>query len=64
MSGELSFSERAVSTGIGLFLAAAAAKPRPNAALSLMALAAGVALTYRGYTGYCPAKAAMAGSRA
>ncbi len=62
-SGELSMTERAVSTGIGLFLAGAAAKPRPNKALSLLALAAGAALAYRGATGYCPVKAALADQR-
>lgn len=62
-AGELSLTERAVSTGIGLFLAAAAAKPRPNMVLSLLALAGGAALAYRGATGYCPMKAALAGQQ-
>ena len=62
-TGELSMTERAVSTGIGLFLVAAAAKPRPNMVLSLLALAGGAALAYRGATGYCPAKAALADQR-
>ncbi len=62
-AGTLSVTERAVSTGIGLFLAAAAAKPRPNLLLSALALAAGAALAYRGATGYCPMKAALAAQR-
>lgn len=60
-AGELSLTERAVSTGIGLFLAAAAVQPRPNMLLSVLALAGGAALTYRAATGYCPVKAAIAG---
>ena len=59
-AGDLSFNERAISTGIGLFLAASAVKPRPNKLLSLLALLGGAALTYRGTTGYCQVKAALA----
>lgn len=62
-AGELSTKERAISTGIGLFLAASATKPRPNALLSLLALVGGAALAYRGTIGYCPAKAALADGR-
>ena len=62
-AGNLSVKERAISTGIGLFLAASAAKPRPNKVLSLLALFGGAALAYRGTTGYCHAKAALAGRR-
>ncbi|RYC30683.1 DUF2892 domain-containing protein [Lichenibacterium minor] len=62
-AGDLSLKERAISTGIGLFLAAAAAKPRPNKVLSLLALLGGAALAYRGTTGYCPAKAALVDGR-
>lgn len=62
-AGELSMTERVLSTGIGLFLAAAAAKPRPNKALSVLALLGGAALAYRGTTGYCPLKAAIADQR-
>ena len=62
-AGELSMKERAISTGIGLVLAASAAKPRPNKLLSLLALLGGAALAYRGTTGYCPAKAALADQR-
>lgn len=58
-AGELSIKERALSTGIGLFLAASAVRPRPNKVLSLFALLGGAALAYRGTTGYCPAKAAL-----
>ena len=59
-AGELSMKERALSTGAGLFLAATAAKPRPNKLLSLLALGLGIALAYRGTTGYCGVKAALA----
>jgi uncharacterized membrane protein len=59
-AGELTTKERAISTGIGLFLAASAVRPRPNKVLSLLALLGGAALAYRGTTGYCPAKAALA----
>ena len=56
----LSFGERAVSVVLGLGLAAAAAKPRPNPLLNLLALVGGSYLAYRGATGYCPVKAALA----
>ena len=62
-AGELSTKERAISTGLGLFLAASAVKPRPSKLLSLLALVSGAALAYRGTTGYCAAKAALAGQR-
>ena len=52
--GELSMPERAVSVVAGLALAAVAAKPRPNVTLSILALAAGSFLAYRGATGFCP----------
>lgn len=48
----LSFTERAVSVALGLTLAAAAAQPRPNKVLSLLALVAGSALAIRGATGH------------
>ena len=51
--------ERVISVMAGLALAAAAAKPRPNVVLSILALGAGVFLAYRGATGYCPARAAL-----
>jgi uncharacterized membrane protein len=58
-SGEqnMSFTERSLSVVGGLALAAAAAKPRPNMWLSLLALVAGSALAIRGATGHCPVKA-------
>ncbi len=62
-AGELSMTERMWSAVGGLVLAAAAAKPRPNTVLSIMALGAGAALAYRGATGYCPLKAALADLR-
>ena len=55
----LSFNERAISVVAGLGLAAAAAKPRPNPLLNIVALLGGAYLAYRGATGYCPAKAAI-----
>lgn len=57
--GELSAAERGLSVVGGLVLAAVAAQPRPNAALSVLALAAGAFLAYRGATGYCPMRAAL-----
>ena len=50
----LSFTERALSAVVGLGLAAAAAKPRPNPLLSVIALAAGSYLAWRGSTGRDP----------
>ncbi len=58
--GEISLGERTLSVAVGLSLAAAAARPRPNAFLSVLALAAGSYLAYRGATGHCPIKAALA----
>jgi uncharacterized membrane protein len=57
----LSFQERALSVVIGLGLAAAGAKPRPNPLLNVLALVAGSVLAIRGATGHCPVKAALAG---
>jgi uncharacterized membrane protein len=57
----LSFNERALSVVGGLALAAAAAKPRPNPLLNVLALAGGVVLALRGATGHCPIKAALEG---
>ena len=51
---QLSFAERAVSAVVGLGLAAAAAKPRPNPVLSVLALAAGSYLAWRGSSGKDP----------
>jgi uncharacterized membrane protein len=55
----LSFNERIISVVAGLGLAAAAAKPRPNPFLSVLALLGGGYLAYRGATGHCPVKAAI-----
>ena len=57
--GHIEMPERVISVMAGLALAAAAAKPRPNVVLSMLALGAGVFLAYRGATGYCPARAAL-----
>ncbi len=59
-SGELSPTERTLSVAGGLVLAAVAAQPRPNVVLSILALAAGSFLAYRGATGTCPIRSAMA----
>ncbi len=58
-SPKLSTGERTVSVIIGLTIAAAGAKPRPNMLLNMAALAVGSYLAYRGATGYCPVKAAL-----
>lgn len=65
MSGEpnLSTTERGVYMLAGLGLAAAAAKPRPNPLLNVLALAGGSYLAWRGYVGNCPVKAALTGSQ-
>jgi threonine/homoserine/homoserine lactone efflux protein len=64
MNGEpnLSTTERSVYMLAGLGLAAAAAKPRPNPLLNILALAGGSYLAWRGYMGRCPVKAALTGS--
>jgi uncharacterized membrane protein len=59
-SPNLSFNERAISVVMGLGLAAAGAKPRPNPLLNVAALVGGAYLAYRGMTGHCPVKAAIA----
>src|SRR5215204_2902649 len=61
-SPELSTGERIGSVIVGLTIAAASAKPRPNVLLNVAALAAGSYLAYRGATGYCPIKAALTGA--
>lgn len=63
MSGEpnLSTVERGAYMIAGLGLAAAAAKPRPNPLLNILALAGGSYLAWRGYVGQCPVKAALTG---
>ena len=55
----LSAGERAISVLVGLGLTSIAAQPRPNVFLSMMALATGSYLAYRGATGYCPIKASL-----
>jgi len=60
---EMSMGERTTSVVVGLMLAAAGAKPRPNMLLNVAALAAGSFLAYRGATGRCPVKRALLASR-
>jgi hypothetical protein len=64
MSGDqnLSTTERGIYMLAGLGLAAAAAKPRPNPLLNILALAGGSYLAWRGYVGNCPIKSALTGS--
>lgn len=64
MDGEpnLSTVERGAYMIAGLGLAAAAAKPRPNPLLNIVALLGGSYLAWRGYVGNCPVKAALMGS--
>jgi uncharacterized membrane protein len=50
----LGFAERAISVVLGLGIAAAGAKPRPNPILNVVALAAGSYLAWRGATGRDP----------
>ena len=58
---ELSTAERAAYIIVGLGLAAAGAKPRPNPVLNILAVAGGSYLAWRGYVGSCPVKAALYG---
>ncbi len=44
---------------IGLGIAAAAVKPRPNPLLNVVALLGGSFIAWSGYNGYCAAKAAL-----
>lgn len=55
----LSAGERALSVLLGLGLTSLAAQPRPNVFLSMLALATGSYLAYRGATGYCVIKASL-----
>lgn len=55
----LSAGERAVSVLAGLGLTSIAAQPRPNVFLSMLVLATGSYLAYRGATGFCPIKASL-----
>ncbi|HWL79359.1 MAG TPA: hypothetical protein VNR89_00260 [Roseomonas sp.] len=57
--GELSSGERALYVVAGLVMAAAAAKPRPNPLLNVLALGAGAYLAWRGAEGSCPVKAML-----
>jgi threonine/homoserine/homoserine lactone efflux protein len=56
----LSMTERAMYIALGLGIAAAGAKPRPNPLLNVLALAGGSYLAWTGYQGHCPMKAALA----
>jgi uncharacterized membrane protein len=55
----LSTRERAISVIVGLGLAAAGSKPRPNPILNVAALLGGAYLAMRGATGRCPIKQAL-----
>lgn len=55
----LSSGERLLSVIFGLGLTTMAAQPRPNVFLSMLALASGSYLAYRGATGYCVVKASL-----
>lgn len=57
----LSWTERAVSVVLGLGIAAAGAKPRPNPLWNIIAVAGGSYLALRGATGRCPVKASLEG---
>jgi uncharacterized membrane protein len=56
---EISPAGRAISVLAGLVLAAASVRPRPNRFLSVLALATGSYLAYRGATGHCPITEAL-----
>lgn len=58
----LTMTERGLYIAGGLGLAAAAATPRPNPLLNLLALAGGAYLVLSGYQGHCPVRAALANS--
>ncbi len=60
----LSTTERMIYMSLGLGIAAAGAKPRPNPLLNVVALAAGSYLAWTGYNGHCPAKQALTGAGA
>ena len=62
-AGALSPGERGIYVAAGLGLAVAAIRPRPNPILSLLALAAGSYLAWRGSEGSCPVKAALERNR-
>jgi len=56
---EVSTEGRVISVVAGLILAAVAVRPRPNHLLSVLALATGSYLAYRGATGHCPISKAV-----
>jgi hypothetical protein len=56
----LSTAERAIYIAVGLGIAAAGAKPRPNPLLNVLALAGGSYLAWSGYHGRCALKAVVA----
>jgi hypothetical protein len=55
----LSFLERAAYITVGLGIAAAGAKPRPNLLLNVLALGVGGFIAWAGYVGHSPIKAAL-----
>ena len=55
----LSSGERLLSVLLGLGLTTVAAQPRSNVFASMLALATGSYLAYRGATGYCIVKASL-----
>jgi threonine/homoserine/homoserine lactone efflux protein len=55
----LSSGERLVSVLAGLALTSVAAQPRSNVFFSILALAGGSYLAYRGATGFCVVKASL-----
>lgn len=55
----LSSGERVLSVLLGLGLTSVAAQPRSNIFVSMLALATGSYLAYRGATGYCVIKASL-----
>lgn len=55
----LSSGERLVSVLAGLALTSVAAQPRSNVFFSILALASGSYLAYRGATGFCMVKASL-----
>ena len=55
----LSDGERLLSVLLGLGLTTVAAQPRSNVFFSMLTLAAGSYLAYRGATGFCAVKASM-----
>ena len=55
----LSSGERLLSVLLGLGLTTVASQPRSNVFASVLALATGSYLAYRGATGYCIVKASL-----